>query len=222
MFLQISTLPKWPYKATIELIFGDFHTHIYIYTHMCERVYASVSFHMSAHFQSDHTKPLQCLPFRIFILIYIYIHTHVWENLHIGNFSQFDCRKPPPQGGVSYLLGSLIKNLEEEDPIRSTWYEFFSERWAHFQFHQSEYRADFSEFVQEHMSSPPNWPYKVTAVLTFEQVSKVYESSLALSIYMRRLSLSLYTWVVSFSLYIYESSDSLSMYMSRLSFFLYI
>jgi len=33
-------------------------------------------------------------------------------------------RNPPP-GGVSYLLCSLIKKREQEDPPRSTWYKFF-------------------------------------------------------------------------------------------------
>jgi len=30
-----------------------------------------------------------------------------------------------PSGRVSYLLCSLIKNQESEDPPRSTWYKFF-------------------------------------------------------------------------------------------------
>jgi len=34
-------------------------------------------------------------------------------------------QETPPSGGVSYLLCSLIKNPEEEDPPRSTWYKFF-------------------------------------------------------------------------------------------------
>jgi len=34
-------------------------------------------------------------------------------------------KKTAPPGGVSYLLCSLIKNPEEEDPPRSTWYKFF-------------------------------------------------------------------------------------------------
>jgi len=33
-------------------------------------------------------------------------------------------RKKLP-GGVSYLLCSLIKNPEKEDPLRNTWYRFF-------------------------------------------------------------------------------------------------
>ena len=33
-------------------------------------------------------------------------------------------RNPSP-GGVSYILCSLIKNPEEEDPLRSTWYKLF-------------------------------------------------------------------------------------------------
>ena len=33
-------------------------------------------------------------------------------------------RNLPPRG-VSYLLCLLIKNPEEEDPPRSTWYKFF-------------------------------------------------------------------------------------------------
>ena len=36
---------------------------------------------------------------------------------------QTNNERPPP--GVSYLLCSLIKNPEEEDPPRSTWYKFF-------------------------------------------------------------------------------------------------
>jgi len=30
-----------------------------------------------------------------------------------------------PPGGVSYLLGCLFKNPEEEDPNRIIWYKFF-------------------------------------------------------------------------------------------------
>jgi len=37
----------------------------------------------------------------------------------------FDRKEPRSPGGGSYLLCSLIKNLEEEDPPRSTWYKFF-------------------------------------------------------------------------------------------------
>jgi len=34
-------------------------------------------------------------------------------------------KTPPPPGGGSYLRCSLIKNLSEQDPPRSTWYKFF-------------------------------------------------------------------------------------------------
>ena len=34
-------------------------------------------------------------------------------------------QEPPTPGGVSYLLGSLIKYPEKEDLPRSTWYKFF-------------------------------------------------------------------------------------------------
>ena len=34
-------------------------------------------------------------------------------------------KEPPPPGGVSYTLCSLVKNREQEDPPRRTWYKFF-------------------------------------------------------------------------------------------------
>ena len=53
-----------------------------------------------------------------------------WENtiVTVGvDHYRISCesdRKNPPPGGVSYLLCSLIKNPEEEDPPRSTWWRF--------------------------------------------------------------------------------------------------
>jgi len=56
------------------------------------------------------------------------MHANVSANA-IGNtyifHAQIDPKKPPPPGVVSYLLCSPIKNPEEEDPLRSTWYKFF-------------------------------------------------------------------------------------------------
>jgi len=51
------------------------------------------------------------------------------EQMDCGLTMHFDRKNPPPRRDFQ-LLCSLIKNPEEEDPFRSTWYKFF-ERGPH-------------------------------------------------------------------------------------------
>jgi len=52
--------------------------------------------------------------FVLFVRVKINMYTQMCMYIHWS-------KEPPPPGGVSYLLCSLIKNPEEEDPPRSTW-----------------------------------------------------------------------------------------------------
>jgi len=81
----------------------------------------------------------------IYVLMHIYIYMHIFMNVYTCIFTRihmyvYICthsvctyahtntlwsKEPPPPGKVSRLLCSLIKNPEEEDPPRSTWYKLF-------------------------------------------------------------------------------------------------
>ena len=62
--------------------------------------------------------PMSCVSI---CMVYTWGRVSIYTNHVSMHWSQ----EPLPPGGGSYLLGSLIKNLEEEDPPRSTWYKFF-------------------------------------------------------------------------------------------------
>jgi len=65
---------------------------------------------------------------RIHIYVWLILngmsHSHMCIDSYITCRSHFDRKKPPPVG-FPYLLCSLIKNPEKEDPPRSAWYKFF-------------------------------------------------------------------------------------------------
>ena len=89
------------------------YVHIYIYIYICTYAYI----HIYAY---------------IYECIYMYFHTYTYVCIHMHTQCVYICthkhtmiERTPPPGKVSRLLCSLIKNPEEEDPPRSTWYKFF-------------------------------------------------------------------------------------------------
>ena len=81
----------------------------------------------------DEFEPNNFLDLKIEQFIYqqwLIIHTYINNEfvptwLYLKTEQYCDRKNPPPPGGVSCLLCSLIKNPEKEDPPRSTWYAFF-------------------------------------------------------------------------------------------------
>ena len=91
-----------------------------MYTYMCTHMNESrhtyrpcVSFILSLHHVGEISHPYH----NCFLCLVSIITASYDDTILI--------KEPPPPWGVFFLLSYLIKNPEEEDPPRSTWYKFF-------------------------------------------------------------------------------------------------
>jgi len=118
--------------------------YIYIYTHTHTHTYP----HIVRAVTAEECYDVRCMSlfvdaFRhIHVCLYLWMH-YIFICVHMYDVHKYDERcmslfvdafrhicthwsqELPPPGKVFYLAGSLIKNPEEEDHPRSTWYKFF-------------------------------------------------------------------------------------------------